>query len=48
VEQHLRTIFKDYNSAFIEMGSHAPSVIADEKMAAPYFPPAIRRALRKL
>jgi len=45
VEQHLRIIFKDFHSAEIDLGAHAPSVIADEATAAPLIPPKIRRLL---
>jgi pimeloyl-ACP methyl ester carboxylesterase len=48
VEQHLRIIFKKFNTAEIEMSNHAPSVIADEKTAAPLLPPQLRRALSRL
>lgn len=48
VEQHLRVIFKDFHSAEAQLNSHAPSVLADETMAAPLLPPALRKALEKL
>jgi pimeloyl-ACP methyl ester carboxylesterase len=48
VKQHMRTIYKEFHPLFIDLGSHAPSVIADEKMAAPLMPPALQRVLRKL
>jgi pimeloyl-ACP methyl ester carboxylesterase len=47
VEQHLRIVFRDFNSTELDLKTHAPSVIADEKMAAPLFPPELRRALRR-
>lgn len=48
VEQHLRVIYKDYHSAEAKLKSHAPSVLADAKMAAPLLPPALRKVLLKL
>ncbi len=47
VEQHLRIIFSEYHQCFSKMDSHAPSVIADVKSAAPLLPPQIRRLLSK-
>lgn len=46
VEQHLRVIFNDVKVIKTDLGNHAPSVIADEKMAAPLIPPKLRRVLR--
>ena len=48
VEQHMRIIFKDFHKSEYNMAAHAPSVIADEKTAAPLIPQNLRRALRKL
>lgn len=48
VEQHLQLIYKDYHSAEANLQSHAPSVLADEKMAAPMVPPALRKVLSRL
>ncbi len=48
VEQHLRIIYKDFHSAQVDLEAHAPSVIADEKMAAPLVPEKLRRALRRV
>ncbi len=48
VEQHLRIIFKDFHSVTAKIDTHAPSVMADESMAAPFLPPALRRRLTKL
>jgi len=48
VEQHLRVIFSDFDSAEFELGAHAPSVLAEEKDAAALFPPKLRRHLTKL
>jgi pimeloyl-ACP methyl ester carboxylesterase len=48
VEQHLRTVYKDFKKDEIDLEAHAPSVIADEKTAAPLVPPKLRRALSRL
>ncbi|MEK7594893.1 MAG: alpha/beta hydrolase [Patescibacteria group bacterium] len=48
VEQHLRVVFNGFNSAEIALGTHAPSVMADEKDAAPFIPPRLRRAVTRL
>ncbi len=48
VEQHMRIIFTDFHKAEYDMTTHAPSVIADEKAAAPLIPQNLRRVLRKL
>jgi pimeloyl-ACP methyl ester carboxylesterase len=48
VEQHMRVIFKDFNTVQANLMTHAPSVIADEKMAAPLLPPKLRRVLARL
>ncbi|MGZ6004549.1 MAG: alpha/beta fold hydrolase [Candidatus Saccharimonadales bacterium] len=48
VEQHMRIIFNDFHNYAIDVKSHAPSVIADEKMAAPLVPKDLRAALRNL
>lgn len=48
VEQHMRVIFSDFNTDQIIMKTHAPSVIADEKAAAPLVPAKLRRVLAKL
>jgi pimeloyl-ACP methyl ester carboxylesterase len=48
VEQHLKVIFKDVTVLKTNLDNHAPSVIADEKMAEPLIPPKLRRHLAKL
>ena len=48
VEQHLRIIYKDFHSVEANLKSHAPSVLADEVMAAPLLPAALRKILAKL
>lgn len=45
VEQHMRVIFTDYFEAKSTMDSHAPSVIADMKTAAPLIPKKLRKVL---
>jgi pimeloyl-ACP methyl ester carboxylesterase len=47
VEQHLQVIFTGFHSVQTDLGSHAPSVIADAKTAAPLVPPALRRVLAR-
>ncbi len=47
VEQHMRVIFSDFHSVPVNVDNHAPSVMADEKMAAPFLPPKLRQALRR-
>ncbi len=48
VEQHMRIVFNDFNTATFKMKAHAPSVLADEKEAAALFPPKLRRYLARL
>lgn len=49
VEQHMRVIFDDFQIvALLDLKAHAPSIIADEKQAAPFVPAALRRKLSKL
>jgi pimeloyl-ACP methyl ester carboxylesterase len=48
VEQHMRVIFSDFETATFDMQAHAPSVMADEKEAAALFPAKLRRHLAKL
>lgn len=48
VEQHLRVIYKDVTHTESSLDAHAPSVIADEKTAAPLIPLPLRRVLMKL
>lgn len=47
VEQHMRVIFNDFHGIKTKMNNHAPSIIADEKMAAPLVPPQLRRILAR-
>lgn len=48
VEQHLRVIFKEFTLlTTLKTGSHAPSVIADAKAAAPFVPSKLRQLLAK-
>ena len=45
VEQHMRIIFKNFHQARSRMKTHAPSIIADAEMAAPFIPLKIRKLL---
>ncbi len=45
VEQHLRVIFTDYDSAAVDLTTHAPTVIAEAKDAEPFVPPKLRKLL---
>lgn len=47
VEQHLKVIFEDVNVIKAELDSHAPTVVATAKDAAPFVPPKLRRLLAK-
>jgi pimeloyl-ACP methyl ester carboxylesterase len=47
VEQHFRVIFSDFVLlTTLKLANHAPSVIADEKAAAAFVPPKLRRMLK--
>lgn len=48
VRQHLRIIFKDFNSETFDAKLHAPSVIASEREADALLPPRLRHTLSKL
>jgi pimeloyl-ACP methyl ester carboxylesterase len=48
VEQHFRVIFSEYHLLQkLSVGNHAPSVIADERAAAAFIPPKLRRLLKQ-
>jgi pimeloyl-ACP methyl ester carboxylesterase len=47
VEEHMRQIFNDFQVMYMKEGSHAPTVIADTKSAAPFIPDALRKILRE-
>ena len=47
IEQHLGVIYSKVESVLAVMDSHAPSVVADAKTAAPLFPQKIRNLLAK-
>jgi hypothetical protein len=47
IEQHLRIIFNDYYGMTVNLGKHAPTVIADVKDAAPFIPAKLRRKLAR-
>lgn len=46
VEQHLRVIFDDFNSALSSLDNHAPTVIATKEEADVLIPEEIRQALQ--
>ncbi len=48
VEQHMRRIFTDFTLVPIKLSSHAPTIVATAKDAAPFIPDAIRKAIRKV
>lgn len=48
VEQHLKVIFKDVTVVKTKLDNHAPSVIADEKMAKPLIPDELRKHLARI
>jgi hypothetical protein len=43
VEEHLRRIFNEVDIFHIKGTSHAPTIIATAKEAAPLIPPGLRR-----
>lgn len=45
VEEHMRRIFTDFSLLYANLDNHAPTIIADEKTAAPLIPPSLRRLL---
>jgi pimeloyl-ACP methyl ester carboxylesterase len=48
VEQHFRVIYSDFVLLkTLKLSNHAPSVIADEKAAAAFIPPALRKLLKE-
>jgi pimeloyl-ACP methyl ester carboxylesterase len=47
VEQHMQVIFSEFHAVKSKLDTHAPSIIADEKMAAPLVPAKLRRILAK-
>jgi pimeloyl-ACP methyl ester carboxylesterase len=47
VEQHLRVIFDEFNGMMIDLTNHAPTVIANEKDAAPFVPAELRKILNE-
>jgi hypothetical protein len=47
VEQHFRVIYSEYILLEkLNLANHAPSVVADDKAAAVFFPPKLRRMLQ--
>lgn len=47
VEQHMRTIFKDFYLHKTTMPSHMPSIVATSVEASPFVPETLRQLLRK-
>lgn len=47
IEQHFRIIFNDFHDHLAVMDSHAPSILADKKLALPLLPKSIRKKLSK-
>ncbi len=47
VEEHMRRIFSDFRLFYSVAPSHAPTIVADAKTAAPFIPPALRKLLAK-
>jgi pimeloyl-ACP methyl ester carboxylesterase len=47
VEQHMRTIFRNFYSYPADVTNHSPSVIADAKDAAPFIPIPLREVLKR-
>ena len=49
IEQHLRVTFSEFHgmNLDVDMAAHAPTVIADEKDAAPFVPAKLRRKLSR-
>jgi pimeloyl-ACP methyl ester carboxylesterase len=47
VEQHLRVIFEEYESAPVDMKQHVVSVLADKKETAPFIPQKLRKYLQR-
>jgi pimeloyl-ACP methyl ester carboxylesterase len=48
IEQHMRIIFTDFHSVPSKLTTHSPSVITDERIAAPLIPIKLRRILKNL
>lgn len=47
VEQHMRTIYNDFNLILTKLPVHAPTVVATKKDMEAFVPPKIRQMLRK-
>jgi pimeloyl-ACP methyl ester carboxylesterase len=47
IEQHMRVIFTDFYLMETDLATHAPSIIADAKTAAPLIPVRLRKLLSK-
>lgn len=48
VEQHLRVIFSDFTGLELDLGTHAPSVVATKAESALFLPAKLRRMLKRL
>lgn len=47
VEEHLRQIFSDFHIFYTKDPNHAPTIIADAKVAAPFVPDGLRKVMAK-
>jgi pimeloyl-ACP methyl ester carboxylesterase len=47
VEEHMRRVFTDFQIFYTKVPSHAPTVIATAKEAAPFMPPSLKRKIRQ-
>jgi pimeloyl-ACP methyl ester carboxylesterase len=47
VEEHMRTIYKDFHLIETKMPVHAPTVLANKKEVEAFVPPKLRQLLRK-
>ncbi len=47
IEQHMRTVFSDFYRAYINIKTHAPSILADKNASAVMIPTVLRRELQR-
>jgi pimeloyl-ACP methyl ester carboxylesterase len=47
VEQHMKVVFSEVHMCYVNMKTHAPSVLADKKESAAWIPPQLVRALSR-
>lgn len=45
IEQHMRVVFTDFRRAYINIKTHAPSILADKKASAVMIPRVLRQVL---